>query len=109
MYSPSRSGVAKKARPWLMRAICSTNALNSSPRSSMNVLIVIPWRVQREADHVQVVARELALDERVQRQRHFLGGQEAAAEDHGPAHVQHQDRGGLRLQLGAVHGEVLLL
>jgi hypothetical protein len=39
-------------------------------------------RIERERDQVQVVARELALDQAVQRQRDLLGRQKTAAIDH---------------------------
>jgi hypothetical protein len=35
------------ARPWLMRAMSSTKPTRYELRSSMNVLIVMPSRVQR--------------------------------------------------------------
>ena len=63
-------------------------------------------RVQTERHQVQVVARELTLDQRMQSQRDLLGGQEAAAVDHRPTEVQQQHRAGLVHLLGAVHLEV---
>ena len=55
-------------------------------------------RVVREADHGEVVARELGPDERVQRDSNLLGRHEAAAQEHGAAHVHEQD-GRCRCQL----------
>src|SRR3990172_4722776 len=64
-------------------------------------------RVEREADDVQTVARELAADERVERQRHLLGRQEAAVVEHRAAEVEEDDRGGLRRELGPPDLEVV--
>jgi hypothetical protein len=46
-----------------------------------------------EADDAQVVARELRRDQRVQRHRHLLGGQEVVAHRHRQRQVEHQHRG----------------
>src|SRR2546428_12412961 len=47
MYSPSRSGDTKNARPLLIRVIWLMNSVRYGPRSSMNVLITMRSRVQR--------------------------------------------------------------
>ena len=60
-----------------------------------------------ETDHVQRVARVLAADQRVERDRHLLGGEEAAAEEHRAAHVDHQHGRSLGHVLSAVDDEVL--
>ena len=60
-----------------------------------------------EAHDAQVVARELRGDQRVQRHRDLLGGQEVVAHRHRQRQVQHQHRGGARQQLGALDLEVV--
>ncbi len=47
----------------------------------------------RETDQAQVVLRELARDEGVQRHRHLLGRQEVVAHGHREREVEHEDRG----------------
>ena len=59
-----------------------------------------------EADDRQVVARVLRPDQRVERDRDLLGGEEAAAQQHRAAHVHEQDRRGLGQLLGPVDLEI---
>src|SRR5438445_1296020 len=63
--------------------------------------------VEREPDDPEAVARELAADERGERQRDFLGRQEIPVVDHRAAHVEHHDRRRLGRELGAEHLEVV--
>ena len=60
----------------------------------------------RKADDVEVVLRELGADQVVEREGDFLGGQEAAAQQHRAAHIYQQDCGALRHELGGMHLEV---
>ena len=81
------------------------------------VLIAVPGQLRQrlrtqlagvvgEADHRQVVVRELRPDERVQGHRDLLRGDEAAAEEHRPAHVDEEHGGGPRQLLGPEDLEV---
>ena len=60
-----------------------------------------------ERDHPQEVPRELAGHERVQGHRHLLGREEVPPHRHRQGEVQHENRGGPDLRLGAFDGEVL--
>ena len=60
----------------------------------------------READDVQLVARELPANERIERHRDFFRRRPAAAQEHRARHVNHQHGAGLRLQLGAIDLEI---
>ena len=60
-----------------------------------------------EAHEPEVVARELARDERVQRHRHLLGRQEVVAHRHRQRDVEQQHGRGAGEQLGALDLEVV--
>ena len=66
-------------------------------------------RVVAEGDHLEIIAWELAANQGVERQCHFLGGIEVAAQRHRPAHIDHQHRGRLGTELRAVDLEVIRL
>ena len=59
-----------------------------------------------KADHGQVVARVLGPDQRVERDGHLLGCEEAAAQEHRSAHVDQQDRGSARRLLRPMDREI---
>ncbi len=60
-----------------------------------------------EPDDGQMIARVLRPDQRVERDRDLLRGEEAAAQQHRPAHVDEQDRRGPRELFRAVDLEVV--
>ena len=60
-----------------------------------------------EADDAEVVTRELRGDERVQRHRHLLGGEEVVAHRHGQRQVDHQHGARADEVLGPLDLEVL--
>ena len=64
-------------------------------------------RVIAEGDHLEEVARELAADQRIKRQRHLLRRIKVAAQRHRPAHVDHQHGRGLGAELRPVNLEVI--
>ncbi|GBD13701.1 hypothetical protein HRbin24_01737 [bacterium HR24] len=64
--------------------------------------------VRREAQNVEHVFGELALDEVVEGQGYPLGGLEGATQGHGPGQVQHHDGGRSAQVLGGVDLEVVL-
>src|SRR5712691_10819042 len=74
-------------------AIATFLAARKQPRRNIDLLISIKIHgVVRKSDDVQGVAWVLAANERVERDRHFLGRQEAAAQEHRPAHIDQDPR-----------------
>src|SRR5437660_5077172 len=78
-----------------------------APRELRKVFGLELFRVEGEPEDVQAVARELAADQRGQRERDLLGRQEVTVVDHRAAHVEHHDRRGLGRELGPDHLEIV--
>src|SRR5438309_5417729 len=78
-----------------------------APRELQKVFGLELFRVEGEPEDVQAVARELAADQRGQRERDLLGRQEVTVVDHRATHVEHHDGRCLGRELRSYHLEVI--